>query len=109
VPNAFTNEETEEFIRAYQTPKSIFGAFHWFAAFPQDVIDNQQFMKHKLKMPLLAMGSEYNAIFLPDHCRLVAENVTPSFLKGVGHWIVAESTEQVQRDLLGFLLEAPNP
>ena len=104
VENAFTKEETDEFARAYSTPNSTYGAFHWFAAFTQDALDNQQFMKTKLKMPLLAMGSEYQGTFLPDHCKLVAEHVTASIIKGSGHWLVQENTEQVQHDLLAFLL-----
>jgi pimeloyl-ACP methyl ester carboxylesterase len=104
VNNAFTKEEINEFTRAYSTPKSTYGTFRWFAAFPQDATDNRQLMKTKLKMPLLAMGGEYSGSFLPDHCRLVAENVTASIIKGAGHWLVQENTEQVQRDLLAFLL-----
>ncbi|HYJ62630.1 MAG TPA: alpha/beta hydrolase, partial [Parafilimonas sp.] len=99
-----TQDEVNEFVRAYSTPKSTYGAFHWFAAFNQDALDNQQFMKNKLKMPLLAMAGEYASNFLPDHCKLVAENVTPSIIKGAGHWLVQENTEQVQHDLLAFLL-----
>jgi pimeloyl-ACP methyl ester carboxylesterase len=102
--NAFTQDETNEFIRAYSTPGSTYGAFHWFAAFSQDAHDNKQLMQHKLKMPLLAMGGEYSGGFLPDHCKLVAENVTASIIKGSGHWIVQENTAQVQQDLIAFLL-----
>lgn len=100
----FTPDEINEFVRAYSTPRSTYGAFHWFAAFPQDAVDNKQFMQHKLKMPLLAMAGEYASNFLPDHCRLVAEHVTGSIIKGAGHWLVQENTEQVQHDLLDFLL-----
>jgi pimeloyl-ACP methyl ester carboxylesterase len=104
VRDAFTREEADEFIRAYSTSRSTYGAFHWFAAFNEDALDNKEFMKQKLKMPLLAMGSEYGGSFLPDHCTLVAEHVTSSIIKGAGHWIVQENTPQVQHDLLGFLL-----
>ncbi|GAO41761.1 alpha/beta fold hydrolase [Flavihumibacter petaseus] len=102
--DAFTKAEVDEFVRAYSIPKSTYGAFHWFAAFNQDASDNQEFIKHKLKMPLLAMAGEYASNFLPDHCKLVAEQVTGSIIKGAGHWIVQENTEQVQHDLLSFLL-----
>ena len=106
VQNAFTKEETEEFIRAYSTPKSTYGTFHWFAAFPQDAIDNQQFMKHKLKMPLLAMGGEFqSASFLADHCRLVAEHVTEVKISGAGHWLVQEQTAQVLKGLMDFFTD----
>lgn len=102
-PHPFTNEETNEFIRAYSKEGSTTGAFHWFGGFEQDAIDNKVFMKTKLKMPVLAMGGEYfGAAFLADHCKLVAEHVTASNIKGAGHWIVQENTEQVQKDLLDF-------
>jgi len=104
IHDAFTRDEADEFIRAYSTPKSTYGAFHWFAAFDEDALDNKVFMKQRLKMPLLAMGSEYGGSFLPDHCKLVAEHVTSSIIKGAGHWIVQENTPQVQHDLLAFLL-----
>lgn len=99
----FTPDESNEFIRAYAVPGATTGAFHWFGAFDQDAKDNQQFMKTKLKMPLLAMGGEYfGAAFLEAHCKLVAENVSASNIKGAGHWIVQENTQQVQTDLLHF-------
>jgi pimeloyl-ACP methyl ester carboxylesterase len=105
INNAFTTEETNEFVRAYSTKGSTTGAFHWFGAFEQDAKDNKVFMNSRLKMPLLAMGGEYfgNA-FLADHCKLVAENVTASNIKDAGHWIVQENTAQVQKDLLNFFL-----
>jgi pimeloyl-ACP methyl ester carboxylesterase len=103
VKEPFTKEETEEFIRAYSVPGSTTGAFHWFGAFDQDAKDNQVFMKTKLKMPLLAMGGEhFSAAFLEAHCKLVAENVSATNIKGAAHWIVQENTAQVQKDLLSF-------
>lgn len=103
VKDPFTSAETEEFIRAYSVPGATTGTFHWFGGFKQDGIDNKEFMKKKLKMPLLAMGGEhFAAAFLVDHSKLVAENVTGSNIKGAGHWIVQENTEQVQKDLLAF-------
>ena len=105
VKDAFTAEETREFIRAYATPGGARGSFRWFGAFEQDAIDNKTFMKHKLKMPVLAMGAEFSAAsYLAAHCRLVAENVRESKIMGAGHWIVQENTPQVQKDLLDFFM-----
>jgi len=101
----FTKEEVDEFVRAYAVSGGTYGAFHWFAAFNQDAIDNVSFMKKKLPMPLLAMGGEYfGASFLAEHCRLVAEHVTASNIKGAGHWVVQENTEQVKKDLLDYFM-----
>jgi pimeloyl-ACP methyl ester carboxylesterase len=106
VNNAFTKEEVDEFVRAYAQTGGTRGAFHWFGAFEQDAKDNQELMKNKLKMPLLAMGGEYqSAAFLADHSRLVAENVTDSRIAGAGHWLVQENTAQVQHDLLDFFMD----
>ena len=103
VKNSFTNQETNEFIRAYSTPGSTTGSFHWFGAFPEDAKDNLEFMKHKLDMPLLAMGAEYSdAPYFGDHCRLVANNVTEVKIQGAGHWIVQEKTDQVLKGLEDF-------
>ncbi|WP_212001549.1 alpha/beta fold hydrolase [Chitinophaga sp. HK235] len=104
VKDPFTKQESDEFIRAYSVHGSIAGSFHWFAAFPQDARDNQEFMKHKLKMPLLAMAGEFASSFLPEHCRLVADNVKGVIIKDAGHWIVQENTPQVQKEFLEFLL-----
>ncbi len=106
VKDAFTPAETAEFIRAYSVPGATTGSFHWFGAFPQDAQDNLEFMKQKLPMPLLAMGSEHSAApYLADHCRLVATTVTEAKIPGAGHWLVQENTPQVQQELLKFFLQ----
>ncbi len=105
VKDPFTKEETDEFIRAFATKGATTGGFHWFGEFPQDVKDNHEFMKKKLKMPLLAMGGEYfSAPFLATHCRLVADNVSETKILGSGHWIVQEQTAQVQKGLTDFFV-----
>ncbi|MBT2560641.1 alpha/beta hydrolase [Pedobacter sp. ISL-68] len=105
VKNPFSVAEKNEFVRAYSVPGATTGAFHWFGAFPQDAKDNVELMKTKLKMPLLAMGSQHFAApFLAEHSKLVAINVQESIIKGSGHWVVQENTPQVQKDLLDFFL-----
>ncbi|MVN77534.1 alpha/beta fold hydrolase [Hymenobacter sp. HMF4947] len=105
VKNPFTQTEKDEFIRAYARPGATTGSFHWFGAFPQDAKDNLLLMKHKLPMPLLAMGGQhYAAAFLADHSRLVATNVTEATIPGAGHWLVQENTPAVQQALLSFFL-----
>lgn len=106
VKNPFTKEEADEFIRAFSTKGATTGCFHWFGEFAQDVKDNHEFMKKKLKMPLLAMGGEhFSAPFLATHCRLVAENVAETKIMGSGHWVVQEQTAQVQKGLLDFFAD----
>jgi pimeloyl-ACP methyl ester carboxylesterase len=103
VKDPFTKQEADEFIRAYSVPGATTGSFHWFGAFPQDAKDNLEFIKHKLKMPVLAVGAEYGAAsYFGDHCRLVADNVTVVKIAGSGHWVVQEGTGQVLKALEVF-------
>jgi pimeloyl-ACP methyl ester carboxylesterase len=103
--NAFTQTERNEFIRAYSVPGATTSAFQWFGEFPQDAIDDTEFMKNKLSMPLLAMGSEHFAgSFLAAHSRLVANDVHEVIIKDSGHWLVQEQTAEVQKALLDFFL-----
>ena len=105
VNNAFTKEESEEFIRAYSVKGSTTGTFHWFAAFEQDAKDNLEFMKNKLSMPVLTIGGEYqSAPFLGDHFKKVAINVKEIKIMGAGHWLVQEQTEPVLKGLMDFFM-----
>ena len=106
--SAFTQAERNEFIRAYSVPGATTAAFHWFGEFPQDAIDDVTFMKNKLPMPLLALGSEHFAgSFLADHSRLVASDVHEVIITDSGHWVVQEQTAQVQKALFDFFLNFP--
>lgn len=103
--DAFTQTERNEFIRAYAVPGATTGSFHWFGVFPQDVIDDMEFMKQKLPMPLLALGADHFAApFLAAHCRLVADDVREVVIKDSGHWMMQEQPAQVQKALLDFFL-----
>ena len=102
---AFTQAERNEFIRAYSVPGATTGAFHWFGEFSHDAIDDVEFMKNKLPMPLLALGADHFAgSFLAAHSRLVANDVHEVIIKDSGHWVMQEQTEQVQKALLDFFL-----
>jgi pimeloyl-ACP methyl ester carboxylesterase len=103
--DAFTAAETAEFIRAYSTPGSTTGAFHWFGAFDQDAVDNKKLATRKLTMPVLAMAGEFSAAsYFTAHIKLVATTVSESLIKGAGHWIVQENTAEVQKGLLDFFI-----
>ena len=102
---AFTEDESDEFIRAYSTPGATTGSFQWYGSIPQDVIDNSEFMKRKLQMPVLAMGAEfYLASFLVDDLRAVADNITELKILDSGHFVVQEQTAQVQKGLIDFFM-----
>lgn len=102
VKDPFTPEEANEFIRAYSVKGATTGSFHWFGSFPQDVKDNLEYARHKLKIPVLALGGEFAGNYMTEHCRLIAANVKGAIIKNSGHWVVQENTVQVQKELLDF-------
>jgi len=104
--DVFTKEERNEVMRIYQMPDALASSFQWYATFNQDAIDNKEFMKHKLSMPVLVMGGEFAAgSGLGDQVKLVATNVQAIEIKGVKHWLVQEKTEEVQQLLLDFFMK----
>ena len=102
IQNAFTKEETDEFIRAYSVNGATTSSFNWFGAFSQDAKDNLVYAKHKLTIPVLAMGGEFAGNYMPEHIKLVAQNVKGVIIKNSGHWVVQENTEQTGAALLNF-------
>ena len=105
VNNSFTKDEVDEFVRAYAQPGGTTGAFHWFGAFEQDGLDNLEFMKVKLKMPVATLGSEFFAApFLETHTKLVAENVKGIAISNSGHWIVQENTAETLSAMKDFFI-----
>lgn len=109
VKDSFSKDEVDEFVRAYARTGGTNGAFHWFGAFEQDALDNKEFMKVKLKMPVATLGSQYFAApFLEDHTKLVAENVTGITINNSGHWIVQENTKETLQAMKVFFIDKQN-
>lgn len=86
------DEETRSFYAAtYAQPGGMKAGFAQFAAFSQDVKDNQVFKKKKLTMPVLAVGGEKSfgslqAVIM----RNVAIDVQEAVVPGSGHWLMEE-------------------
>ncbi|MGA9151682.1 MAG: hypothetical protein WBZ36_13980 [Candidatus Nitrosopolaris sp.] len=69
--------------------------FEYYRAFPQDVIENQNYSKTKLTMPVLAVGGEYYPAFAGNvtsnsalyAMKTLAQNVRGMRIHNSGHWI----------------------
>jgi hypothetical protein len=97
--NAFSGDprKPDEATRAYYAaqyaqPGAMRAGFAQFAAFSQDVEDNQVFQRTKLTMPVLAVGGEKSfgateAVVM----RNAATNVREAVVPGAGHWLMEES------------------
>lgn len=91
-PGAFDEPMRQHYARLYALPGAMHSAFEQFAAFPQDAIDNVDFLaKGKLTMPILAIGggNSYGPKMAAD-IRFVGANVEEGIVADAGHWLMEE-------------------
>ena len=58
-PAAITQADINEYVSHYSAPGEMRAGFEYYRAFPQDAIQNQNYSKTKLTMPVLALGGGY--------------------------------------------------
>ena len=92
------------YAAAYAQPNGIHAGFEYFKAFEQDATDFAGFAKTRLSLPMLVLtGEKASGTFLIDQARLVDTNVDGRVIKGSGHWLMEEATEQTIPALVDFL------
>lgn len=108
-PNAFSEEEIDEYVRAYSGVEALRGGFEWYRAFNLDTVDNQQFAQTKLNIPTLAIGGEFSlgGLMVPllqavVDSSLVSGGITNGVLPNTGHWVMEERPEEVVQELKAF-------
>ena len=94
-PSRFTEASREHYAKLYALPGAMHAGFEQFAAFDQDVIDNQAFLaKGKLDMPVLAIGGEKSfGPMMATIMRFAASDVSEGVIPDSGHWIMEENPE----------------
>ncbi len=103
-PKTFPLADKEYYAKQYARPGRMRAGFAWFAAFPQDAADNREFVKTKLKMPVLAMGGERSlGTPLVATMKEAADSVEGVVVKGCGHWMTEECPTQTIEALQNFL------
>jgi pimeloyl-ACP methyl ester carboxylesterase len=92
------------YAAAYARANGMRAGFEYFKAFEQDAKDFAAFSATKLDMPFLVLtGEKASGTFLIDQTKLVATNVSGTVVKGAGHWLMEEATDQVVPAIVGFL------
>ena len=94
-PSAITQADINEFVSHYSAPGGMRDGFNYFRAFPQDAIQNINYSKTKLPMPILAFGAGYIPAFGGNvtinyalyGMKALAQNVTGIQVPNSGHWI----------------------
>ncbi|WP_457582013.1 alpha/beta fold hydrolase [Ensifer canadensis] len=104
-PKKWNEASREHYAQLYAQPGAMRAGFAQFAAFDQDAIDNQAFLKHgKLGMPVLAVGGEKSfgpTMFVVT--RVAADNVTEVVIPASGHWLMEEQPEATVKAIRSFL------
>jgi pimeloyl-ACP methyl ester carboxylesterase len=92
------------YAAAYARANGMRAGFEYFKTFEQDAKDFAAFSTTKLEMPFLVLtGEKASGTFLIDQTKLVATNVTGTVVKGSGHWLMEEATDQVIPAIVTFL------
>ena len=109
-PAAITQEDINEYVSHYSAPGGMRAGFEHYRAFPQDAIQNQNYSKTKLTMPVLALGGGYiptlgGNITMPTviyGMKILAQNVTGITVPNSGHYIPEEQPKFVIDQLSKF-------
>jgi pimeloyl-ACP methyl ester carboxylesterase len=92
------------YARAYAQPGAMRAGFEVFRAFEQDAKDFAEFAQNKLTIPMLVLtGEKASGNFLIEQARLVDSNVEGVVIKGSGHWLMEEASQQVIPQLVAFI------
>jgi pimeloyl-ACP methyl ester carboxylesterase len=88
----------------------MYSGFEYYRAFPQDAIDNQNYSKIKLSMPVLAIGGGFipvlgGNITMPSvvyGMKILAQNVEGIKVPNTGHFIPEEQPQFLIKQLANF-------
>jgi pimeloyl-ACP methyl ester carboxylesterase len=109
-PAAITQADLNEYVSHYSAPGGMRAGFEYYRAFPQDAIQNMNYSKTKLTMPVLALGGGYIPTFggnitMPSiiyGMKILAQNVQGVTLPNTGHFIPEEQPVFVVKSLNNF-------
>ena len=108
-PAAITQEAINEYVSHYSAPGGMRAGFEYYRAIPQDAIQNENYSKTNLTMPVLALGAGYIPAFggnpntaAQDVMKILAQNVTGIIVPDAGHFIPEEQPDVVVKLLNNF-------
>ena len=109
-PAAITQADINEYVSHYSAPGGMRPGFEYYRAIPQDAIQNQNYSKTNLTMPVLTLQGGYIPVFgvyitmssIEYGMRILAQNVTGITVPNSGHWIAEEQPDVVVKLLNNF-------
>jgi pimeloyl-ACP methyl ester carboxylesterase len=115
-PAAITQTDINEYVSHYSAPGGMRAGFEYYRAFPQDAIQNMNYSKAKLTMPVLALGGGYIPTFggnitMPTiiyGMKILAQSVQGITVPNSGHYIPEEQPDFVVKLLNNFFGDGGN-
>src|SRR6478672_1163357 len=109
-PSAITQAAINEYVSHYSAPGGMRAGFEYYRALPQDAIQNMNYSKTKLPMPVLALGGGYipalgGNLTTPSviyGMKILAQNVQTVIVPNSGHWIPEEQPQFFVKQLANF-------
>jgi pimeloyl-ACP methyl ester carboxylesterase len=108
-PAAITQADINEYVSHYSSPGGMRAGFEYYRAIPQDAIQNENYSKTNLTMPVLALGAGYIPAFggnpntaAENGMKMLAQNVTGIIVPNSGHFIQEEQPDVVVKLLNNF-------
>jgi pimeloyl-ACP methyl ester carboxylesterase len=110
-PAAITQADINEYVSHYSSPGGMRAGFEYYRAIPQDAIQNENYSKTNLTMPVLALGAGYIPAFggnpntaAENGMKMLAQNVTGIIVPNSGHFIQEEQPDVVVKLLNNFFI-----
>ena len=97
--------DIDEYVRAYSLPGRMSAGFDYYRAMKADIPVFRRFAKHKLTIPVLAVGAEHGIGTNAGEFREFATNVSETTIAGSGHHIPDDQPQVLAQALAGFFGE----
>jgi pimeloyl-ACP methyl ester carboxylesterase len=107
-PDAFTNDDIDEFTRSYSRPDAFKGAAGLYRSMLREGDEIRKLATQKLAMPVLAVSGG-SGEFTPATLRQVATDVSAVSLDGIGHYAAMEAPDRLADALLSFYEKIDSP
>jgi microsomal epoxide hydrolase len=103
-PEVFSDNDLEEYLRVFTKDGGLRAGLAYYRAAPLSAQQNRALCaKGKLKMPVLALGSDQGSIMdMASPLRAFAEDVSGGIMNNCGHFIPEEQPQALAEELMAF-------
>lgn len=107
---AISESDIDEYTRIYSAPGAMHAGFEYYRAVFDDIAQNKEYLKTKLKMPVLALGGEKaTGTAMLETMQIAADNVSGGVVPNCGHYIAEESPDYLTQKVLSFFGNSRKP